>query len=270
MKLAGSVLLVAVAGLACCDTLDYSNWSIRLAARETVGTTVAPGPELSSRGLKLLLNALYDDNQSVGDYLLMNPKIGRKLDQLHLQATQAGNKFLSDGTVSTEYGIPLTGQVLQTLMPKTGGGVPVGPMSCPICGQPWPEDKEVPPGITLIPLEEGAPTNYTGVLIDARGSDLNPALFPRILNQEGRIVYGPEFFLPTYASDRGSVGYYDQMSGAYADDRAGYNPLRITALRAAGRNSTDLIISDPDAKKLHGSLENLKLLERCRVIILTD
>jgi hypothetical protein len=264
------VALVLLAGSAPADTLDYTDWTIRLAVQDREEGTDGLNSELNSRGLKVLYNSLFDDNQTVADYLLINPQIGRRLERQQFQASQSGTRFLSDGTVTTEYGIRLTGTVLQALMPRTGGGVPVGPMSCPTCGQPWPEDREVPPGITLVPTDEEAPSNCTGVLVDARGLELNFALFPRILNEDGRIVYGPEFFIPTYAAERGAVGYYSNVGSAAADDRVGFNPIRVTALRAAGRNSTDLIITNSDARRLHGSLESLRLLERCRVVVLTD
>jgi len=259
-------LLVAVYA----DTLDFSRWSVRMTNIEQSVPTEQVSADLTNRGLTVLRYAYFDDMQTVTDFLYANPKVSRKIDKLHLQAVQSGTKFLSDGTVAVEYEMPLTGSVFQTLMPRTGGGIPVGPMACPTCGQPWPEDREVPPGITLVPLEGNSATNYTGVLIDARGVDLNYALFPRMVNEDGRTVYGPEFFLPTYAADRGSVGYYGNMAGAMADDRVGYNPLRLNAVRSAGKNNTDLVIANSDARKLHSSLENLKLLERCRVIILTD
>jgi hypothetical protein len=260
--------MIALAARA--DTLDFDSWTIKLSAQAKSAALGDQSPDLTSRGLKVLSSAYFDDNQTVADYLAANPRAGRKLSHLNLPVSQTGTNFLSDGSVTAEYDIPVTGAILQILAPKTGGGVPVGPLACPVCGQPWPEGKEVPPGITLVPLEEGNPTNYTGVLIDARNIDLNPALFPRILNEDGRVVYGPEFLISTFAAQRGSVGYYNQMIPAQNDDRVGLNPIRINALRSAGRNGTDLIISNADALRLHGSLENLKLLERCRVVIISD
>jgi hypothetical protein len=260
------LLLVAVSA----DTLDFSRWVVRMTSIEQSAPPEEVSTELTNRGLNALRYAYFDDVQTVTDFLLANPKVSRKLDKLHLQATQSGTKFLSDGTIAVEYELPLTGSILQTIMPRTGGGIPVGPMACPTCGQPWPEGREVPPGITLVPLEESNATNYTGVLIDARGVELNYALFPRIINEDARTVYGPEFFLSTYAAERGSVGYYDNFAGALTDDRVGFNPIKISAIRSAGRNNTDLVIANSDARKLHSSLENLKLLERCRVVILTD
>lgn len=260
------LLLAAVSA----DTLDFSTWTVKLTTFEQLTTVPDSSSELLSRGLAMLRSSYFDDIQTVADYLFANPKVNRKLEKLRLQPVRSQTKFLSDGTMSVEYEIPLTGSILQTIMPRTGGGVPVGPMACPTCGQTWPEGREVPPGITLVPLEESNVTTYTGVLLDARGVDFNRALFPRIVNEDGRIVYGPEFFLPTYAIERGAVGYYNSLPAAMTDDRVGYNPLRINAIRAAGKNTTDLMIADSDARRLHGSLENLKLLERCRVVILTD
>jgi hypothetical protein len=264
--------------LARADTLDFSDWSVRMTTVQA-GSSGTPQPpdvsdqlsvELTARGLTALRSTYFDDQQTVADYLLVNPKVARRLDRLHPQASLFNTRFMSDGTVANEYRMPLTGLVLQTLMPRTGGGVPVGPMACPTCGQPWPENKEVPTGVTLVPLDETGTMTYTGVLIDARGIEFSPALFPRLVNEDGRTVYGPEFFIASYATERGSVGYYSNAAAAQIDDRLGFNPIRINALKAFGRNPTDLVIANAEARRLHGSVDNLKLLERCRVIILTD
>jgi hypothetical protein len=252
------------------DTLDFTDWSVKLTTIEKSGNGDESPTDLTARGVSVLRSTYFDENQTVAEYLTFNPKVARKFDRVRLQATKSETKFMSDGTVANQYEIQLTGQILQTLMPKTGGGLPVGPMACPTCGQPWPEGHDVPPGVSLVPIEDGSGPVYTGVLIDARGVDLNPALFPKIVNEDSRTIYGPEFFIPTYASERGSVGYYNNMAMALADDRVGYNPLRINAIRSTGRNTTNLIIANLDAKRLHGTAENLKLLERCRVVIVTD
>jgi hypothetical protein len=268
MKRLSVLLLGSLLVLAYSDTLDLQDWSIRLTSLEKSGEE--PVNDLANRGLGVLRSSYFDDLQTVADYLLFNPKVSRRLERLHPQATKAETKYLSDGTVATQYEIQLTGAILQTIMPKTGGGIPVGPMACPTCGQPWPEGHEVPSGVTLMPLEEANGPAYTGVLFDARGVDFNPALFPRIVNEDARVVYGPEFFIATYAAARGPVGYYSSISAAQTDDRVGYNPLRINAIRPAGKNNTDLVITNSDARRLHSSLSNLKLLERCRVVIVAD
>jgi hypothetical protein len=266
-----SVLLLSVFVVAVwADTLDFNDWSVRLTTIEKSGSVEESTTDLVARGYAVLRNSYFDDNQTVADYLMFNPKVARRLERVRPQPTKAETKFMSDGTVANQYEMKLTGQFLQTLMPKTGGGVPVGPMACPTCDQPWPENREVPPGIALVPLEESSGPVYTGVLIDARGVDLNLAFFPRIVNEDARTVYGPEFLLPIYAAERGAVSYYNSLSAAQADDRVGYNPFRINAIRSNGRNNTNLVIANSDARRLHSSSENLKLLERCRVVIVTD
>jgi hypothetical protein len=267
-----SVLLFVICLVAAwADTLDFSDWSVKVTAIDKSANAEDSMPEIVARGMSLLRSGFYDENQTIADYLAFNPKPARKFDRVRPQVIKNATKYMSDGTVANQYEIQLTGQILQALMPPTGGGVPVGPLACPTCGQPWPEGRDVPPGVSLIPLEEatGGPA-YTGVLIDARGVDMNTALFPKIVNEEGHVVYGPEFFVATYAAERGPAGYYNSTANALADDRVGYNPLRINAIRSAGKNNTVLVIANLDARRLHSSQENLKLLERCRVVILTD
>ena len=253
------------------DTLDFTRWTVRMTTVEQSAPNAdETSIDLTSRGLNMLRLAYFDDMQTVTDYLFAESQ-GQPED---------GPPASSGLAVGHE--VPVRrhgGRGLRVAADRFGSPDPDAqdrrrrpgwPDGCPICGQPWPEADEVPPGITLVPLEESIATNYTGVLIDARGMDFNYALFPRIVNEDGRMVYGPEFFLPNYAADRGSVGYYDNLAGALADDRVGFNPLRINAIRAAGKNSTDLVISNPMPGSCTAHWRTSSSWSAAGVVILTD
>ena len=255
-------------GLATTDSIDFNRWAIKLKNIEQPGTEVG-NIDISSRVIELIRKLNFDGDFTVGDYLSMNPRTSRRFDRIPMLARPVDTKFLSDGSVSAEYELSITGTILKTLMPKTGGGIPLAPLCCPVCKRPWPDNLEIPEGVTLIPEETEPTTSYTGIIIDAQGLKLKPALFPKILNEEGKEVYGLSFVSDNYVQESGLVSYVRNLSEAYQNTRAGLNPLRIDVLRTNGRLNSDIIITNYDAERMHQSQRNLKLLEHCQVVVLT-
>jgi hypothetical protein len=249
------------------------NWST-LEVRVTVPNQpleAEPGKEVVAASiLDALKPACFDAEMTVEEFWARNPMAEAKIGKFTVFPKKVQTRFLSDGSAELEYEIPLTGPILDGLMPETGGGKPLTPMCCPVCKRTWPEGEPVPPGVSLVPKEEEHPIPYTGVLVDARGLGLNPAFFPKISNEDGMETYGLDFVLRPYAVERGLVSYVYSTQEAYQSERLGMNPLRITALRSKGRNRTDLVIANPDAQKLHSSQWSLRLLERCQVVVLID
>jgi hypothetical protein len=67
----------------------------------------------------------------------------------------------------------------------------------------------------------------TGIIIDGTGLGLRPAMSPRILNQDGSVVYGPSQYSRDYAASNGVVGYAKTLDQAKNDPRVQGNPLII-------------------------------------------
>jgi hypothetical protein len=156
-----------------------------------------------------------------------------------------------DGSVEVMVGVRLTGDLLNTLMPKqTGGGEPI----------------QLPPSATL-PPSSGA---FTGLIVDARGTGLRPAMAPKIRNEEGREVYGSAFVNRQYAVEQGMVGYLKDVGAAQSNARVTDRPLLVKAIKTDGPNKTDLVISNSDAQVLHGMKEHLNFLEKARVMVILD
>ena len=265
------LLVLAFAGVVFAEsTLDWSTLAVRVTvpnqsleaepAREVVAATI----------LDALKPACYDAEMTVEEFWARNPMVEARIGKFTVFPKKVKTRYLSDGSAELEYEIPLAGAILDGIMPETGGGKPLTPMCCPVCKRPWPEGEPVPAGAILVPKEEEHPIPYTGVLIDARGLGSNPAFFPKIVNEDGLEAYSTGFVLKPYAVERGMVSYVYSTQEAYQSERLGMNPLRITALRVKGRNRTDLVIANSDAQKLHGSQWNLRLLERCQVVVLID
>ena len=60
---------------------------------------------------------------------------------------------------------------------------------------------------------------YTGLLVDARGLDLQPSMAPRLFGADGREVYSPSFVARDYAATIGVVGYDKDYERALTSDR---------------------------------------------------
>ena len=264
------LLSVLFVGLAVADSLDYTRVSVVVVSNEPVAINAQSTSILKERTLQTLKSAFYDRDWTVSSYLATHPMVQRRLERMNLTSKRLGTTYLSDGTVSTEYEFPLTGSVLGLMLPVRSTPHLLGRIACPCCGQPWPEGRELPPGVKPVPYETGARTEYTGILIDAKGLDSRPALFPQVVTESGDDVYSADFAEPGQMTQYGLVGYFHDRTRAMTADRMGSYPLVVRALGFAGANSCDLVISQADAARIHGSRANLELLSRCRVGFLVD
>ena len=75
---------------------------------------------------------------------------------------------------------------------------------------------------------------HTGVVIDARGLAIQPALFPKIMDERGQTLYAPESVDREAAVQQGYVAYAKAFDQAPAQARVGEHPLVLRALRVAG------------------------------------
>ena len=110
-----------------------------------------------------------------------------------------------------------------------------------------------------------ASVNYTGLVIDCRGLNLNPVMSPVIKNANGQAIYGHQNLdydkiivngMASYAGDA-----YDQISR----DRAGNNPIVVKAARLDDINANP-VVSVADADKILSANQSDKFLENCAVV----
>ncbi|MCD6117832.1 LPP20 family lipoprotein [bacterium] len=184
-------------------------------------------------------------------------------------------RYMSTGDVEVDVEVPITGVMSDALLPHDfGGGVLMtgGQLLCPVCGQPWPAGKPVPAGVELIRTGGNANSNssavYTGLIIDARGLNVRPAMAPKLIDPQGNEIYGSKYVSRDYAVDIGMVGYDKDVNSAVKNERVADNPLVVKALDVKGPNKTDLVISEADAKKIHNAASNMNFLQRCKVMFI--
>ena len=157
-------------------------------------------------------------------------------------------KYMSDGSVEVTVGMKLTGALADTLLPKP----PTPPTGLPA------------------PLTPARRTTYTGLIVDARGLGVRPAMAPKVLNEDGKEVYGSAWINRDYAVREGMVGYLKDPVQAQPNPRVTDKPLMVKAVKASGDARVDMVITNADAAMLHSASQNLSMLEKCRVIILVD
>jgi hypothetical protein len=124
---------------------------------------------------------------------------------------------------------------------------------------------------------KGAPSSglrssvYTGLVVDARGLGILPALAPRVLEFNGAELYGSANVSREWAVKYGMAGYAKSVADARGmKDRVGDNPAFVKAVSASGAAKTDVVLSGEDALSIKSAAQNLKFLSEARVVFVVD
>lgn len=210
---------------------------------------------VATRNLLEVVKGIRVDSATLVENFIVSSDVIKTEVSGFVQGAQTLKKQVNpDGSVEVMVGVKLQGDLLNSLIPKqTGGGAPLA----------------VPPQAQT-PAGAQAGAAYTGLIIDARGTGVRPAMVPKVRNEEGREVYGSAFVNRQYAVEQGMVGYLKDVAAAQANPRVTDRPLLVKALKTDGPNKTDLVISNSDAQVLHGMKDNLSFLEKARVMVVLD
>ncbi len=111
--------------------------------------------------------------------------------------------------------------------------------------QPFPAVESQQGGVSSYTVVEGgensplaAQGNYTGLIIDCRGLNLQPVMSPVIKDLNGVKLYGHENLNYDLVISEGMVNYASNMSEV---GRAGSNPLIIRAVQLSDNNSNPVV-----------------------------
>lgn len=108
---------------------------------------------------------------------------------------------------------------------------------------------------------------YSGLIIDARGLNITPAMSPKVHDSNGVEVYGSAAIDRNFAIRYGVIAYVKDMGKAKQNDRVQGNPLILKARKTSGR-STDVTISNEDAKLLRQLEKTQSFLREARVVLI--
>lgn len=208
--------------------------------------------------LKVTKNVRINSVKKAGNYATINDSVAKQLEEIIYKAreNEKMRKYLSDGTVEIYLQLSLYGGFAQLFLPQ--------------------EIKQIE-SIKQVAIEGEKPSsqpskasdlkNYTGLVVDATGISVNPAMAPRLLDEDGKEVYGSAFASREFAVEKGMSGYSKDFKTAKTSPRVGNNPLSVKGLRTTGLGHCDIVISNADASILRNSSEHLAFLKKCRVII---
>lgn len=111
---------------------------------------------------------------------------------------------------------------------------------------------------------DGEPAN-TGLVVDARGLQVTPALAPRLLDPEGKPLYTPANLSDEARKQHAPASYVASADSAKKSGLVGDKPLVVKAVKASG---SDLVLDAESARQL--SSGNNAYLAEGRVAIVTD
>lgn len=116
-------------------------------------------------------------------------------------------------------------------------------------------------------IDNPIPTDYSSLIIDARGLGIEPMILPSVFDENGLEVYGRYNVNIRHAMRSGIVRY------VYTDDEAARSP--VTGSRpyytiALGRLKGCPVISDRAVRKILSSAKTIEELKKNRVIFIID
>jgi hypothetical protein len=120
---------------------------------------------------------------------------------------------------------------------------------------------------TKVSAGTGAAAGTTGIIINAKGLAVAPALAPKLTDEKGTVVYSSGSVAKDAMTGGGVCGYLNNLEAAKKDPRVGAKPLVLKALRIPEKGSADLVLADADAAKL---AQLGDILAKGSVVIVTD
>jgi hypothetical protein len=196
--------------------------------------------------------------QTVADKMDTEPAIAEKIREMVLSAPVVRQNFLSDGAAEITLEMSIYGGFAQLILPENIRQIEVIQPVNVLSEKPGPTSKN-----------NVGRSQAGGLVIDARGLGIVPAMVFTVLDENGKPVYGSAYVSREYAVQWGMAAYIRRIP-AGNDSKRVVRPLVIKGLRAVGVGKTDIVISNADAASLKGAVENLILLRQGRVVVVLD
>ena len=217
----------------------------------------------AKNNLLLALDAIRMDAETyLSDIMEESPTIGNKVAEMAMGVNISQTNQLVSGGIEVIVELPMPGGFSQLVLP---GEIKQVEYIRPINAQTRPD--AVAEALNT-PLDSAS--EYSGLIIDARGIGARPAMVPIIMDESGREVYSSAYISREYAVQNGVCIYIHSTDALQGFDRIAPNPLLLRGLRIEGQNQCNIVISNADAFKLRDTSSNLHFLKQCRVVIIID
>ena len=264
------------------------DWDLRIVIAEGLGapSSVATNPALKHASairaarldaarniLEMIKGVNLSSNTTVRDAMVANDVIRTKISGfLHGLRPTGDPRYFSDGLVKVRMEARLDKTIPQELAYRDSLNQPFpapAPLTPPVAVQPPVQTSSSAPTSAASAASVIATDRvYTGLVVDARNLGIQPAMSPKILDENGKEVYGSAYVDREFSIKHGMAGYLKELDKAKANDRVKSTPLVIKALKASGNNKTDLVVSNKDAEALRKIASTQSFLREARVVIL--
>lgn len=208
-----------------------------------------------------------DSNQTVGYRLAEDLEASEEVRMLLQNSPLTLPLPSEEGTVESmgevSASISMRGAMAELLLPTTIPFLSGIPPKLDKAEQAPPEDMVDPMGLGVRPG-----SGYSGVIIDARGLDITPALCPVVYDGSGVGVYGPFVVSRSVAVNSGVAAYSNSDEWVVVRSRVGETPLVVQATGKA--TATDPVISASDAALARAVLGKKGIGDQARVVIVLD
>jgi hypothetical protein len=115
--------------------------------------------------------------------------------------------------------------------------------------------------------EKPIATSYSSLIIDSRGLDIKPMLFPVIYSEAGLEIYSKNYIDSSSMTRGGMVSYCYDENQAQIDSRTGEHPYLSVAMKSL--NNCPVLL-EKDIRRILSSQTTINNLKKCRVILIID
>ena len=237
------------------QTIDLRRRSaLRLEARE----------QMLRRSTMAMESLVVDRHYTLGELLRSNRELAQEYS-IFLEELQLGGVFFQNQKIIARISIPLRGKTgVLSLLPL-----------------PWHEkefailmDSEAPgEGYENKRIRSEFPGSlaaigFSGLVIDMREFEFYQSLTPRVFDETGYLIYGPEYLHPKIGIPRGVAGYAHSLDDMIIKRRVGEKYLYVSGLSPAGRYNSDAVLLHTDVEKIFEHPDTVQNLAKSRVIFL--
>lgn len=195
-----------------------------------------------------------DSETTVNNFILTDDVVKTKVSGLIKGATVVDEELLEDNMYRVVMSVPMygVGSVAEIAYDAVIGNNQ--PQNIPMADNAFIE--------SYTPAEN----MYTGLVIDASGSELEKTFCPAIYDTNGRVIYGVNNVDKDYAISNGIVEYSNNINSL--NTRAGVKPIviKIVSLKPRVVNKCDVIISVDDADRLLAENQRSHFLDKYAVV----
>ena len=116
---------------------------------------------------------------------------------------------------------------------------------------------------------------YTGLIVDARGLNLQRGMSPKIYSESGQLIYAGVAVSYGFLQEAGIASYGQELNPdllrrIQPDDTVKVSPLVVHALNVEGTTESSVTISDVDAQAILDALNTYDFLAHYSVVFLID